>query len=198
MSDKLDIVDIHTHLWPEDWGLKGARRVSSGLSEDILSRITDPRALLDEFAASGVSLAVLSTTIESLFGVEGPVDYAVIREVNDWLAALSKANPDRFAALATVDPFSGDSADEEAERALGELGLAGLVIDSSRGGRFIGDQSVRPTLAVAAHYKVPVFVHPINAPQAGILVPGAGKLGNPESILKEGSKPSFGSAWDVW
>ncbi|MBP2490523.1 putative TIM-barrel fold metal-dependent hydrolase [Rhizobium leguminosarum] len=178
MSGRLDIVDIHTHLWPPEWGLDGARRISSGLPDDILRKIVDPAELLDEFEAAGVSLAVLSTTIESLFGVAEPVDAEVISKVNDWLAGLVKANPGRLAALATVDPFSGVIAAREAARALGELGLSGLVIDSSRAGKFLGDASVRPTLAVAARFKRPVFVHPVNAPQADILIAGAGKLGN--------------------
>ncbi|MDC9837532.1 amidohydrolase family protein [Rhizobium binxianense] len=172
MSGRLNIVDIH--LWPPEWGLDGARRIYSGLPDDILRKIVDPAALLDEFEAAGVSLAVLSTTVESLFGV----DAAVISNVNDWLAGLVKANPGRLAALATLDPFSGEIAGREAERALGELGLSGLVIDSSRDGKFLGDASVRPTLAVAARFKRPVFVHPVNAPQADILIAGAGKLGN--------------------
>lgn len=178
MGGKLDIVDIHTHLWPADWGITGRRRISSGLPDEVLNKITNPAALLSEFKEAGVSLAVLSTTIESLFGVEGSVDHAVIGEVNDWLAELVKHNPGRLAALATIDPFSGEIAAREAERAIGELGLSGLVIDSARNGKFIGDPVARATFAVAAKYRVPVFVHPINAPQADILVAGAGKLGN--------------------
>jgi aminocarboxymuconate-semialdehyde decarboxylase len=120
----------------------------------------------------------LSTTVESLFGMEKPADPHVIVEVNDWLAGLVKTQPDRLAALATIDPFSGEVAAREAERALGELGLAGLVVDSYRDGKFIGDPVARPTLAVAARFGKPVFVHPVNAPQAGVLIAGAGKLGN--------------------
>lgn len=178
MTHQLDIVDIHTHLWPVDRGAGGARQVNFALGEDVLRQIVDPSKLLDTFAAAGVSLAVLSTTIESLFGVEGPTDDGAIAEVNDWLASLVAANPERLAAFAVVDPFGGEAAAREAERALGTLGLAGLVIDSSRHGHFIAHESVRPTLEVANHYRAPVFVHPINAPQADILIAGAGKAGN--------------------
>jgi aminocarboxymuconate-semialdehyde decarboxylase len=178
MSNDLDIVDIHTHLWPVDWGQNGSRRISGGLPDDVLRKIVDPASLIDEFSIAGVSLAVLSTTIESLFGMEKATDPAVIAEVNDWLAGLVKAHPDRLAALATIDPFSGEAAAHEAERALGKLGLAGLVVDSFRDGKFIGDPVARPALAVAARLGKPVFVHPVNAPQAEILIAGAGKLGN--------------------
>ncbi len=178
MSNELDIVDIHTHLWPAEWGADGTRRISVGLADTVLRKIVDPAALIDEFSAAGVSLAVLSTTIESLFGMEDATTPAVIAGVNDWLAGLVEAHPDRLAALATVDPFSGEAAAREAERALGELGLAGLVVDSYRDGKFIGDPAARPVLAVAARLGKPVFVHPVNAPQADVLIAGAGKLGN--------------------
>ena len=69
MSNDLDIVDIHTHLWPVDWGQNGSRRISGGLPDDVLRKIVDPASLIDEFSIAGVSLAVLSTTIESLFGM---------------------------------------------------------------------------------------------------------------------------------
>jgi predicted TIM-barrel fold metal-dependent hydrolase len=178
MSNELDIVDIHTHLWPSEWGADGSKRISAGLADAVLKKIVDPASLIDEFSSAGVSLAVLSTTIESLFGMENATDPAVIASVNDWLAGLVKAHPDRLVALATIDPFSGEVAAQEAERALGELGLAGLVVDSYRDGKFIGDPVARPVLAVAARFGKPVFVHPVNAPQADVLIAGAGKLGN--------------------
>jgi aminocarboxymuconate-semialdehyde decarboxylase len=178
MSHELDIVDIHTHLWPLKWGANGSKRISAGLPDTVLKKIVDPASLIDEFSSAGVSLAVLSTTVESLFGMEKPADPHVIVEVNDWLAGLVKTQPDRLAALATIDPFSGEVAAREAERALGELGLAGLVVDSYRDGKFIGDPVARPTLAIAARFGKPVFVHPVNAPQARVLIAGAGKLGN--------------------
>jgi predicted TIM-barrel fold metal-dependent hydrolase len=175
----LDIVDIHTHLWPPAWGPGGARRKPGAtLAADILNRIANPDALVGEFEAAGVGLAVVSTTIESLFGIEGPVDGAVIAEVNDWLATLVAKHPGRLAALATADAFAGEAGAREAERAVVELGLCGIVIDSSRRGLFLGDASVRPTLEVAARLRVPVFVHPVGLPDPSIFIAGAGTLGN--------------------
>lgn len=102
---------------------------------------------------------------------------AAVRQANDWLAALSHEYP-TLAGFAVVDAFAGDVAAREAERAIVELGLSGLVIDSSRNGTFIADASVRPTLEVAAQYRVPVFVHPVAHPEAEVLIRGAGNLGN--------------------
>jgi len=178
MTAPLDIVDIHTHLWPPAWGPGGKyAKPASGFAPDIYRKITTPQALVDEFEAAGVSLAIVTSTIESLFGAEGPVDPAAVREANDWLATLPRYD-DTLAGFAVTDAFSGEQGAREAERAIGELGLSGLVIDSSRDGKFLADPSMRPTLEVAARYKVPVFVHPVAHPNAQVLIAGAGTLGN--------------------
>lgn len=178
MSKPLDIVDIHTHLWPPAWGPGGAHEKKSfGFSPEIYRKITSPDALVSDFAEAGISLGVVTTTIESLFGPEGPVDDAVLPEVNDWLADLA-ASHSSIASFAVVDVFGGEKAAEEAERAIGDLGLSGLVIDSSRAGKFLADATARPTLEVAARHGVPVFVHPVAHPNSDILIAGAGTLGN--------------------
>jgi len=178
MSTPLDIVDIHTHLWPPAWGPGGAHEKKSfGFSPEIYRKITSPDALVSEFAEAGISLGVVTTTIESLFGAEGPVDQSALPEVNDWLADLAAAHPS-LASFAVVDAFAGDAAAQEAERAIGRLGLSGLVLDSSRDGKFLADPAVRPTLEVAARHGVPVFVHPVAHPNSDILIAGAGTLGN--------------------
>ena len=178
MSEHTEIIDIHTHLWPPEWGPNGKyEKKSFGFSPEIYRKIVSPQALVDEFAAAGVSLAVVTTTIESLFGAEGPVTHDRIPGVNDWLAGLGAAHPSLL-AFGVVDIFAGDAAAREAERAIVELGLAGLVVDSSRDGKFLADPSARPTLEVAARLGVPVFVHPVAHPNPGPLIAGAGAWGN--------------------
>jgi predicted TIM-barrel fold metal-dependent hydrolase len=178
MSAPLDIVDIHTHLWPPAWGPGGKFAKPAGsFSAEIHRKITTPSALVEEFRAAGVSLAVVTATIESLFGAEGPVDLEAVAEANDWLANLVAAEPS-LAAFAVTDIFAGDDGAREAERAIAELGLSGLVVDSSRAGKFLADPSARPTLEVAARHRVPVFVHPVAHPNSEVLIAGAGMLGN--------------------
>ncbi len=175
----MDIVDFHTHLWPKDWAIGGARaRPGVTIPAVAHRRVVDPAALVSEFETADVSLAVVSATIESLFGMDGATEPGIVRQVNDWLAALVAVHPRRLLALGTVDAFSGDAGAREAERAITELQLRGLVIDSSRHGLFPGDARVRPTLEVAARYNVPIFVHPVALPDPSIFIAGAGALGN--------------------
>lgn len=178
MSASLDIVDIHTHLWPAAWAPGGKyAKPAGGFASEIHRKITTPSALVEEFDAAGISLAVVTSTIESLFGAEGPVEFDALREANDWLANLSARN-DRLTAFGVTDIFAGEASAREAERAIVELGLSGLVVDSSRNGKFLADSAALPTLEVAARHKVPVFVHPVAHPNAQVLIDGAGPLGN--------------------
>ncbi|WP_377299587.1 amidohydrolase family protein [Rhizobium sp. SGZ-381] len=174
----LEIIDFHTHLWPPAWGTGGRyARSRHGFAPEIHRKITTPASLVEEFCAAGVSRAVVTATIESLFGAEGPVDLAALREANDWLGTLSDDHPSLI-GFAVTDAFSGEAGAAEAERAISQVGLAGLVIDSSRSGRFLADPAVRPTLEVAARHHVPVFVHPVAHPDSQFLIEGAGMLGN--------------------
>ena len=130
--------------------------------------------LLRESAEAGVELRLLSTTIEGVFGTQGPTNITLIRKINDFLAETQQRHPGRLAALATIDAFSGEEGAREVERAINELGHVGIVIDSSRDERFLADPSVRPTLEAAAALKVPVLVHPVGAPNSDALTQGGG------------------------
>ncbi len=179
MSKPLDVVDIHTHLWPPAYAPGGAREKKSfGFSPEIYRKITTPAALVEEFDEAGIALGVVTTTIESLFGADGATDAGIIAETNDWLAELQQTYPGKLSSFGVVDAWAGDAAAKEAERAIGTLGLSGLVIDAAKAGKFLADPAVRPTFEVAAKHRVPIFVHPVAHPNSDVLIAGAGKNGN--------------------
>jgi predicted TIM-barrel fold metal-dependent hydrolase len=174
-----NIIDVHTHIRPP-W-LTRPFAVASGLTDKDeakrngwLRKLVDLDLLVRESAEADVGLRLLSTTIEGVFGTQGPTDLTLIRKINDYLAETQGRHPGRLAALATIDAFSGDEGAHEAERAVKELGHVGIVIDSSRDERLLGDPSVRPTLEAAAALKVPVLVHPVGAPNSEALTRGGG------------------------
>lgn len=181
MSTDWHIIDVHTHIRPKGWTPRVPAYATAhdrAVAAERAAKVTDVDLLVRESEEAGIALRLLSATIEGFFGIEGPTDAGEIARVNDFLTEAVAAHPDRLAALATVDAFAGESAAREAARAVRELGHVGIVIDSSRDGRFLNDPSVRPTLEVAAALKVPVLVHPIAAPNAEALTRGAGVPGN--------------------
>jgi len=175
------IIDFHAHLRPSWWAARlpdtGLPPEEKALREERFRKLTDVDLLLRESDEADVKLRLLSATIEGAFGTEGPTDIEKIRRLNDYLAETQRKHPGRLASLATIDAFSGEVGAREVERAVNELGLPGIVIDSSRNEEFLGAASVRPTLEAAARLKVPVLVHPVGAPNSDALRRGAGTPG---------------------
>lgn len=164
------VLDIHTHWRPVGWQRTGS----------LVDGEADPRedlaALAGEGASSGVDVRALSAPPESLFGPDGEITSVDINGVNEVLAGAVQEHAS-FLGLGTVDAFAGDAGAAQVRYAVTELGLHGIVVDSSRHGKFIGAPEALPTLQTAAELAVPVFVHPVAAPQSAALREAAGRAG---------------------
>nr|WP_277614220.1 amidohydrolase family protein [Kaistia nematophila] len=177
----LTVIDFHVHIRPPWW--RAPRPIATNTRDAAwqaawVSKLTAPEALLRESAEAGVALNLLSSTIEGISGIRGPVDHEEVRRHNDYLAELATAHPGRLAALAAVDAFSGEAAALEAERAIRELGHVGIVIDSARDGVYAGHPSTWPVFEAADRLGVPILVHPVAAETTEALTRSAGRPGN--------------------
>ena len=112
-------------------------------------------------AASGIDLTVLSYAL-SADDEDGAGLDAVKRE-HEFLAGLLSDQPDRFAALATVDYFGGGEWLDEADRALAN-GFSGLCFPTSRGGRYPDAEDAADAWAFANERGAVVFLHPSDSP----------------------------------
>jgi aminocarboxymuconate-semialdehyde decarboxylase len=142
------VVDAHSHLYPASWARHGR------MPADMF----DVDGLLDAHAAAGVTTAVISDP-HIWYGDLDPGEIARTREYNDFAAELVRAHPGRLAALGSATPWRGDDHVHEAERAVRELGLAGLAIPTSDGGRYL-DSVPESFWELVAGLGVPVFIHP--------------------------------------
>jgi aminocarboxymuconate-semialdehyde decarboxylase len=84
------------------------------------------------------------------------------REVNDGIAAAVDASGGRLVGLATVPLQHVDAAIEELERAVTELGLAGVEIGTRVEGQELDAPGLAPFFAAAADLDATVFVHPMD------------------------------------
>lgn len=142
------VVDAHSHLFPPHWARHGR------MPPDMF----DLEALLGVQTAAGVTASVISDP-HIWYGDLDPCDIARTREYNDFAAELARANPLRVSALGTVTPWRGDDHVREAERAVRELGLPGLAIPTSDGGRYL-DTVPDAFWDLVTGLDVPVFIHP--------------------------------------
>jgi aminocarboxymuconate-semialdehyde decarboxylase len=87
----------------------------------------------------------------------------ICRSMNDGMAALARAHPDRFIGLASLPMQDGARAARELERAVTELGLRGAELCTHVNGMDLDDPSLTPVWAAAERLGVPFFLHPQNS-----------------------------------
>jgi aminocarboxymuconate-semialdehyde decarboxylase len=142
------VVDAHSHLFPAAWARHGR------MPADMF----DVHGLLERTEEAGVATSVVSDP-HIWYGDLDPGEIARTREYNDFAAGLASTHGPRLAALGTVTPWRGDDHLQEAERAVQELGLAGLALPTSDHGRYL-DSIPQAFWELVEGLGVPVFVHP--------------------------------------
>jgi 5-carboxyvanillate decarboxylase len=95
---------------------------------------------------------------------------ALARSTNDTLAATIARHPTRFAGLAAVAPQDPQQAAREAERAVRQLGLGGVVINSHTQGEYLDDPRYWDLFAAIEALNVPLYIHP-NTPSPQMIQP---------------------------
>jgi uncharacterized protein len=125
-------------------------------------------ARLADMEANGIDFQVISHVAPAAQGLPGAEGVARAREANDLLAGAVAAHPGKFAGFATLPTADPAAAADELERATGELGLIGAMINSTLGsnGLFLDDARFEPLLARFERLDVPLYLHPAPPSQA--------------------------------
>lgn len=171
------LIDFHSHYIHPDWTLpepRGNSPQQRDLWATIHRRIADERALLESVEAGDLAGRVVNTPT-ALFAPNADGD--VYRRVNDQLAELAGRHSGRIHALASVDAFAGEAAARELHRAVKELGLRGVFVNSAKGDLLLDAPQARPVLRAAAELGVAVFVHPVNPEPLTTQLAPYGRLG---------------------
>ncbi len=161
------VVDFHCHHVPARFEVTAGRLAPAsqrGRWEAITRKLADEDLLLKDVHAGHLAARVVNIPAGLIADAEGCVPHDTIVAINDHVADLVARHPGRLYGLASVDPFDGERAAREAERAIRDLGLLGLFVECARGDMLLDAPQARPTLTVAARFDVPVFAHPV-APQ---------------------------------
>ena len=131
-------------------GLQRVRRQLMDLADERLS-------IMD---ANGVDVQILSLTAPGVQTFAPARAVSLARLANDRLAAVIARHPARFAGLATVPVQDPDAAALEIARAITELRLNGVIINSHTGSEYLDEPKYSPILEAAQAYGAPIYMHP--------------------------------------
>jgi len=173
-------IDVHAHFLPARLPDMAARSGHGGwiaLSPGEGGRLTmsrdgeffraiepncfDVDVRLADLDEQGLAMQALST-IPVMFGYSAGAEDAhyLGSYLNDHLAEVVRAHPDRFAGLGTLPMQDPDLAIRELERCVRDLGMAGVQIGTHVGGRNLDDPGIVRVLEAARDLGAGVLVHP--------------------------------------
>jgi predicted TIM-barrel fold metal-dependent hydrolase len=173
-------VDVHAHVQlpsveaavagepglarQRELDLRGAGAESASVNSAQLAHLrpllTDPTQRLAAMDRARVDVQVVSPMPLYHYWAEPALAERVTRLTNQSIAALVAAYPQRLAGLGTVPLQHPSLAITELTRAVDELGLRGVQIGTSAGGRELADAALDGFWARAAELGAVVFVHP--------------------------------------
>jgi aminocarboxymuconate-semialdehyde decarboxylase len=174
------IVDFHNHYMGPSWtltNLNGMPPKARAAWEKINANLQSQDALLGSVETASIAARVINTPTAFIEDADGKYPAEAIRRINDAMAELVDKHAGKLYGLATVDAFTGDAGAAELTRAVRELRLRGVFLESAKGDLVLGDRETRPTLAAAAALDVPVFVHPMTDPQLNKRFARSGPIG---------------------
>lgn len=175
------VVDVHAHtVAPAVLGLVqgeaglaeeqeflartfGAESIAENerVAATLVPLLNDLPSRLEVMDAAGVDVQAVSVSPGQYhYWADPPLAAELSRAVNEHVAALVAARPDRLVGLASVALQHPEQAADELAHAMGALGLRGVEISTNVAGRELSDPGLEPFWAAAEELGAFVFVHP--------------------------------------
>jgi predicted TIM-barrel fold metal-dependent hydrolase len=154
-------IDVHAHYWTDDYldllaGLGNTatqRGTGAGGGAELDARLR----LMDR---ARVDVQVLSAAPQLPYAPDPQQALAAARFVNDQYAELVSRRSDRFRAFAATPMPSIDESIAEMGRALDELGMAGVVMNTTVLGQALAEPRFEPVFAELDRRGAALYLHP--------------------------------------
>ena len=115
---------------------------------------------LNIMKAAGVTKQVLSLSPPTVQYLEEADGVLWAKKINDDLAKVIKHYPESYIGLASVAPQSPHKAAAEIDRAVSELGLKGVMLQSHVGEEYLDVEKYRVIFEKAEELRAPIYLHP--------------------------------------
>ena len=179
MANRVKRVDIHSHVLPREMVEAIRRRprdylmsVEAGGGQEVFIRddkhstpifaeFYDPDAKVEGMDRRGIDISVISVSPVVFFYWLAPdAGLAAARVLNDGIARMVQARPDRLRGMATLPMQDPDAAVAELERVVKEHGFRSIELGCRVRGELISEPRFRPVLRRAQELGVFIFTHP--------------------------------------
>ena len=156
-------IDVHAHYWTEDYldlltdlgkaDARAALGLGAGGGADLEARLR----LMDR---AGIEIQVLSACPQSPYGQDKHKAATAAKFVNDQYTQLVQGHPDRFRAFAALPMPHVEESLAEMSRALDELGMAGVAMNTTVLGRALVEPGFEPVFAELNRRGAVLYLHP--------------------------------------
>jgi predicted TIM-barrel fold metal-dependent hydrolase len=172
-------IDVHAHcLFDDAVSLMGddARGVNVPVNgaENLTIAVAERLRQMDAMA---IDMEVLSIN-PFWYRKDRDTAAAIVKLQNEKLAELCAAQPNRFAAFASLALQFPDLAAEQLEHAVKKLGLRGAQIGGNVAGEEFSNPKFHPVWAKAQELGAVLFIHPQSTPELAGRFKGNGWLSN--------------------
>lgn len=156
-------IDLHAHFLPPEYR---AALLSHGYFTigGYPTPHWSPEEAVDFMDRYGIQAQVLSISDPGVSFLRGREAREMARYCNSYASDLRRREQARFGGLAVLPMPDVAASIAEAEHALGELGLDGVVLLSAYEGAYLGDPRFEPLMAALDRRGAYVFVHPAAIP----------------------------------
>lgn len=192
-------IDIHAHMLPQslwrvlergqEWyGMRynNAGKTDLFVKEGKVGRIHPslrftPEERLQNMDALGTEVQVVSVHTQ-IFGyhLDAARGLAQAREINDEIAGMARAFPQRFVGMATLPLQDVNASIAELDRAVNQLGLKGAELDTVVNGKNWDEPAFLPLFKAAESMGAVLFFHP--QPQHNLVMDRINRYALPNSV----------------
>jgi aminocarboxymuconate-semialdehyde decarboxylase len=171
------VIDFHAHIVDAEYldGLIKVMRLDETPTDDgkrlykhqgntvawVKPAMFDINARLQEMDEKGIDVRVISLSTPSVYVWPRDRQVAVAQKINDAVAHICRAHPDRFIGLASLPLLDTEASLTELDRCVSELGMKGVAIGSNVDGIQLDDAQLEPVWASIDRDRLPVFEHPM-------------------------------------
>jgi aminocarboxymuconate-semialdehyde decarboxylase len=129
-----------------------------------VAKMTNLATRLEDMDAMGVDIQVLSPSPgQYYYWADQDLAREIVSLQNENIANVVDGHPDRFIGLAAVALQYPEMAAAQLEHAVRKLGLRGVEISTSAGGRELADPALEGFWAKAQELGAIVFIHPLGS-----------------------------------